>query len=247
MAHELVAVSQSTSLDHPVGSALKNWQSPRTPAALPMQGLYADVRPLDIALHSEGLFEAFATDTAGEGWVYMAYGPFASKAQFDAWLGASCLGSDPMFYVIIDPASGAALGMASFMNINPRYGSIEVGNIHFSPLLRRTRIATDAMFQMMKHAFELGYRRYEWKCNALNAPSRAAAIRLGFSYEGVFRQHMVVKSRNRDTAWYACVDHEWPALRRVYEKWLSPSNFNADGSQRTTLSALTAPLLVATG
>ena len=233
--------------DLPIGVAVVDWKAPPIPLAAPLQGGYARVEPLDVATHSDSLFAAFAQDRVEQGWTYMGYGPFVDKTQFDEWLVGSCLGADPMFFSILEQRSGAALGMASFMNINPAGGSIEVGNIHFSPSLRRTRVATDAMYVMMRYAFEMGYRRYEWKCNAFNAASRAAALRFGFSYEGVFRQHMVVKGRNRDTAWYACVDHEWPALRVAYETWLEPENFDGDGDQRTTLASLTAPLLIATG
>ena len=233
--------------DLPIGVAVMDWKAPPIPLAAPLQGDYARVEPLDVATHSDSLFAAFAEDGTEQGWTYMGYGPFADKTQFDEWLVGSCLGADPMFFSILERSSGTALGMASFMNINPAAGSIEVGNIHFSPSLRKTRVATDAMYVMMRYAFEMGYRRYEWKCNAFNAASRAAALRFGFSYEGVFRQHMVVKGRNRDTAWYACVDHEWPALRHAYETWLAPENFHSDGHQRTTLASLTAPLLMATG
>ena len=240
-------MSKDTVPDLPIGVAVMDWKAPPIPLAAPLQGDYARVEPLDVATHSDSLFAAFAEDGTEQGWTYMGYGPFADKAQFDEWLVGSCLGADPMFFSILEQSSDTALGMASFMNINPAGGSIEVGNIHFSPSLRKTRVATDAMYVMMRYAFEMGYRRYEWKCNAFNAASRAAALRFGFSYEGVFRQHMVVKGRNRDTAWYACVDHEWPALRVAYETWLAPANFDADGDQRITLASLTAPLLIATG
>ena len=137
--------------------------------------------------------------------------------------------------------------MASYLRIDPNSGSIEVGGINFSPLLQRKPAATEAMYLMMKHAFELGYRRYEWKCNALNAPSRKAAQRLGFSYEGIFRQALVVKGRNRDTAWYAAIDSEWPALDAAFSQWLSVDNFDALGIQKTKLSALTSPILTQRG
>jgi RimJ/RimL family protein N-acetyltransferase len=240
-------VSKDQLPDLPIGVAVVDWKAPPIPLAAPLQGGYARVEPLDVATHSDSLFAAFAQDRVEQGWTYMGYGPFVDKTQFDEWLVGNCLGADPMFFSILEQRSGAALGMASFMNINPAGGSIEVGNIHFSPSLRRTRVATDAMYVMMRYAFEMGYRRYEWKCNAFNAASRAAALRFGFSYEGVFRQHMVVKGRNRDTAWYACVDHEWPGLRVAYETWLAPENFHSDGNQRTTLASLTAPLLIAIG
>jgi RimJ/RimL family protein N-acetyltransferase len=160
---------------------------------------------------------------------------------------ALCLGDDPLFFAIVDRTTSAPLGVASWLRIDPRAGSIEVGHLHFSPRLQRTPHATEAMFLMMQRAFELGYRRYEWKCDALNAPSRAAAQRLGLSFEGVFRQAWVVKGRNRDTAWYAAIDTEWPALRAAFTPWLDPANFDAAGRQRTRLSDLTGPILVRRG
>src|SRR3954465_7648131 len=148
-----------------------------------------------------------------------------------------------MFFAIVDRITGKPAGVASVLRVDPANGCIEVGGLAYSPLLQRKPAATEAMFLIMGQAFKLGYRRYEWKCNALNAPSRAAAQRLGFSYEGIFRQATVVKGRNRDTAWYSIIDAEWPALRQAYEAWLAPANFDAHGNQRTQLSALTAPLL----
>ena len=150
---------------------------------------------------------------------------------------------DPLFFVIVDATTGRAVRQASYLNIKPGQGSVEVGHVYFSPLIQRTRVATEAMYLMMRRAFETGYRRYEWKCDALNAPSRAAAERFGFSYEGIFRQATVTKGRNRDTAWYAAIDPEWPAVRRAFEAWLAPTNFDAQGRQRTRLSDLTRPLL----
>ena len=156
-------------------------------------------------------------------------------------------GSDPLFHAIVPAGSGRAEGVASYLRIAPEAGSIEVGHINFSPRLMRTPAATEAMYLMMKRAFDLGYRRYEWKCDALNAPSRAAARRLGLSYEGIFRQATVYKGRNRDTAWYAAIDSEWPALKAAFETWLDPANFDAEGRQRESLRALTRPILVAEG
>jgi RimJ/RimL family protein N-acetyltransferase len=155
---------------------------------------------------------------------------------------ATCSGDDPLFFTIID-ATGQPAGVASYLRIAPASGSIEVGGIHFSPGLKRTPAATEAMYLMMERAFALGYRRYEWKCDALNAASRAAAQRLGLSFEGVFRQATVYKGRNRDTAWYAAIDSEWPALREAFLTWLAPGNFGGDGRQRIRLTELTGPLL----
>ena len=208
--------------------------------------------------HAPALWEAFSLDTEGRNWTYLAQGPFASAEDFAAWVAQSAASSDPQFYTVFIPppaasavsaqaVSVAAAGVASYLRIAPSAGTIEVGHIHFSPLLQHTPAATEAMYLMMRRAFELGYRRYEWKCDALNAPSRRAAQRLGFSFEGVFRQALVTRGRNRDTAWYACIDREWPALRAAFENWLAPENFDAEGRQRQSLTALTAPILVARG
>jgi RimJ/RimL family protein N-acetyltransferase len=163
--------------------------------------------------------------------------------DFRDWLEQQSGTRDPLFFAVVDPASGEAVGVASYLRISPSCGSIEVGHLHFSPKLQRMPAATEAMYLMMLHAFELGYRRYEWKCDSLNEASRNAALRLGLSFEGIFRQAVVVKGRNRDTAWFAAIDKEWPALREAFEKWLSPSNFDADGRQRVSLSSLTRPIL----
>jgi RimJ/RimL family protein N-acetyltransferase len=160
---------------------------------------------------------------------------------------ATCLGTDPRFYAIIASPEGKAVGVASYLRITPASGSIEVGHLHYSPRLQRSPAATEAMYLLMERAFELGYRRYEWKCDALNAASRAAAQRLGLSFEGVFRQATVYKGRNRDTAWYAAIDAEWPALREAFLEWLDPGNFDGDGRQRTRLSDRTRPLLTQRG
>ena len=177
-------------------------------------------------------------------WTYMGYGPFADLRAYTNWMERACLGPDPLFFAIIDRRTDRAAGVASYLRIDPENGSIEVGHIAYSPLLQRTAAATEAMYLMMRWAFNAGYRRYEWKCNALNAPSRAAALRLGFSFEGVFRQATIVKSRNRDTAWYAVIDAEWPALDTAYRAWLAPGNFDSAGRQRVPLTALTAPVIV---
>jgi RimJ/RimL family protein N-acetyltransferase len=182
-------------------------------------------------------------DVEGKNWTYLAYGPFADLDSYLAWIDRTCSGNDPLFFAIIDRQTDRAVGVASYLRIDPANGSIEVGHINYSPLLQRQPAATEAMYLMMRHAFELGYRRYEWKCNALNAASRAAAQRLGFSYEGVFRQATVVKGRNRDTAWYAAIDAEWPTLHDAFLKWLDPANFDAQGKQRMRLSSLTEPIL----
>ena len=202
-----------------------------------MVGRYCRVVPLDPARHATALHDAFRLDAAGLGWTYLPYGPFDEVGAFRSWLDGVAVGDDPLFYTIVSDAD-KPLGVASYLRIFPDIGSIEVGHIHYSPLLQRSRAATEAMYLMMRRAFdELGYRRYEWKCDALNAPSRRAADRLGFVYEGTFRQATIYKGRNRDTAWYSIIDSEWPAVRRAFERWLDPGNFDANGEQRTRLQA----------
>jgi RimJ/RimL family protein N-acetyltransferase len=183
------------------------------------------------------LYTAASHDGDGRTWTYLPYGPFASADDLRSWVIRDCLSDDPLFFVIVDGATGRAVGQASYLNIKPAQGSIEVGHVYFSLLMKRSRVATEAMYLMMRRAFETGYRRYEWKCDALNAPSRAAAERFGFAYEGTFRQATVVKGRNRDTAWYAAIDGEWPMLSAAFEAWLAPENFNAEGQQRRRLES----------
>jgi len=209
-----------------------------------MEGQYCALTPLDPKAHAQALFNAFAKDVENVDWAYLPYGPFDSLPALQAWLEEIARKSDPLFYTVMD-RQGKAVGVASYLRISPANGSIEVGHIHFSPQLQRTPAATEAMYLMMKRAFALGYRRYEWKCNALNERSRRAALRLGLSYEGIFRQATVAKGRNRDTTWYATIDLEWPTLKTAFETWLDPANFDASGKQKMSLSDLTAPVLVA--
>jgi RimJ/RimL family protein N-acetyltransferase len=177
-------------------------------------------------------------------WLYLFYGPFASRADFDAYLTQIASLDDPLYYAILDNTSGQAVGHVSYLRIEPSHRCVEVGGILYTPSLQRTPGATEAMYLMARRVFEdLGYRRYEWKCNALNAPSRRAALRLGFTYEGVFRQHMIMKGRNRDTAWFSMLDTEWPARKAAFEQWLDPANFDADGRQKTSLSELNSARL----
>jgi RimJ/RimL family protein N-acetyltransferase len=221
------------------------WSPPPRPPRTALEGRYARVEPLDPDNHAAELFEANRADDAI--WDWLPYGPFDTLAAYRGWMEQSCLGDDPLFHAVIDKAHGRAVGVASYLRIAPGAGSIEVGHINYAPALQRTRAGTEAMALLMRRAFTLGYRRYEWKCNALNAPSRRLAQRLGLSFEGVFRQAGVVKGRNRDTAWYAAIDKEWPALEAAFDRWLHPDNFDAEGRQRESLSALTRPILVAAG
>jgi len=230
-------------LGQPIGFPLPGWSPPPAPTHEPMDGRYCRLEPLDPDRHAADLFAANSADTDGRSWTYLASGPFPTLEAYTAWMKKTCLGSDPLFFAIIDTATGLPVGIASYLRITPAAGSIEVGHIHYSPGLKRSRVSTEAMYLMMARAFALGYRRYEWKCDTLNAASRAAAERLGFSFEGVFRQATVYKGRSRDTAWFATIDAEWPTLRAAFQAWLDPANFDSDGRQRTRLSDLTKPLL----
>jgi RimJ/RimL family protein N-acetyltransferase len=188
------------------------------------------------ALETNALGQPVGIELASN-WTYLPYGPFNDRADYHAWVEQIAKADDPFFHAIVDRSTKKAIGVASLMRIDPLNGVIEVGHINYSPLLQGTSAATEAMFLLMRRVFdELGYRRYEWKCNSLNGPSRAAALRLGFQYEGLFRQAAVVKGRNRDTAWYSIIDREWPALKRAYQAWLSPDNFTHTGAQLLRLS-----------
>ena len=231
----------------PIGAPLpEGWRAPPAPVRAAIPGRLVRLEPL-LPAHAEALFDANSRDREGRNWTYMGYGPFDSLSAYRDWVGEVTRDADPMFYAIIRQSDDRAAGVASYLRIAPGAGSIEVGNINFSPLLQRTPDATEAMYLMMKWAFTAGYRRYEWKCDALNAPSRRAAMRLGLSYEGVFRQATTYKGRNRDTAWYAAIDTEWPALKAAFETWLDPANFDTQGRQKLSLSTLTRPVLVNTG
>jgi RimJ/RimL family protein N-acetyltransferase len=244
--HAMMRSPDVNALGQPIGTALPSWTPPTLPPREPMPGRYCLVEPIDERVAAD-LHAANSRDADGRNWTYLPYGPFSTEGDYRRWLTTTCLGADPMFHVVIDGANGRAVGVAAYMRIAPASGAIEVGHVNFSPVLQRARGATEAMYLMMKRAFDLGYRRYEWKCDALNAPSRAAAQRLGLSFEGVFRQALVYKGRNRDTAWYAAIDEEWPALARAFETWLDPANFDEAGRQRLRLSELTLPLLAMRG
>jgi RimJ/RimL family protein N-acetyltransferase len=230
-------------LGQPVGTPVPGWKGAERPSRTAMTGRYCRVEPVDPARHAEDLYRANSLDPSQRNFTYLTVGPFDSFEAYREWIVSAVASEDPLWHTIVDTASGKAVGVSTFMRIDPRNGAIEVGNLNFSPLLQRKPAATEAMYLMMKRAFELGYRRYEWKCDSLNAPSRAAAQRLGFSYEGIFRQASVYKGRSRDTAWYAMIDSEWPELDKAFRRWLDPANFDAQGRQRDRLSDLTAPVL----
>lgn len=229
----------------PVGAPLPGWTPPAPPARSVLQGRLCRLEPLDTARHAAELFDAYAGSDAAAGWTYLAYGPFADAAEFTRWVEAMRGPADPLMFAVVDRADGRACGMTAFLRIAAAAGSIEIGHLHFAPRLQRTPMATEALFLMMREAFALGYRRLEWKCDSLNQPSRRAAQRLGFCFEGVFRQALVVKGRNRDTAWFSIIDGEWPALREAFERWLDPDNFDARGVQRSSLAASTAAVRAA--
>lgn len=224
----------------PVGLPLAAWKPPALPSDKPMEGRFCRVERLKADVHAKDLWDAMSMDVEGTMWTYLPYGPFPSEQAYTDWLDDMSQRSDPFFYVIIDQATQRAVGVASYLRIDPANGVIEVGHLQFSPLLQRSPAATEAMYLMMERAFAMGYRRYEWKCDTLNAPSRSAALRLGFAFEGVFRQAVVVKGRNRDTAWHSIIDTEWPALKQAFLRWLAPANFDKHGVQLERLSDLTS-------
>jgi RimJ/RimL family protein N-acetyltransferase len=227
-------------LGQPIGTPVLDWQPPPAPPREPLEGRFCRLEPLDVDRHVADLFAANAHDRDGRNWTYLPYGPFATLAAYKEWALRVSQTVDPLFYAIVDIQTRRAVGVASYLRIDRNAGSIEVGHINYSPLLQRTPAATEAMYLMMERAFDLGYRRYEWKCDALNAPSRAAAERLGLSYEGIFRQATMYKGRSRDTAWFAAIDTEWPALRKAFQAWLDPANFDERFNQRVSLRELTA-------
>jgi len=211
-------------------------QPARRPEAITLTGRYGNVERLDPSRHRAGLWDAIRGHD--KIWTYMAYGPFGDEDAFSGWLASRIELVDPYYYAIVEP-SGRAVGLATLMTIRPDMRVVEVGNILLGPSLQRTRLATEAQYLLARYAFEtLGYRRYEWKCDALNAASRRAALRFGFSFEGIFRHHMIIKGRSRNTAWFAMLAADWPARRAAFERWLAPENFNCDGLQKAKLGEL---------
>lgn len=220
----------------PIGAPLPDWTRRRLPPPTPMQGRYCRIEPLDAARHAADLYQAYRLAPDGSDWTYLTGGPYADAAAYADSAAKAAASADPMHHAIIDLASGKAVGTVALMRIDPANGVIEVGHVTYSRQLKRTPLATEAQYLLMKRVFdELGYRRYEWKCDSLNAPSRQAAARYGFTFEGIFRQAIVYKGRTRDTAWFSIIDSEWPAIRQAFEQWLAPDNFDAAGSQRRRL------------
>lgn len=215
---------------------LKNWQPRPRPERKVLEGRTVRLEPLNAEKHGDGLFDASSVPGIDGRFAWLFDYPPQTRAAFQPWLDKAEASEDPLFFAVIDKASGKVAGRQTLMRIDPAYGVIEIGNIYWGPLISRKPAATEAQFLFMKYIFhELGYRRYEWKCNNRNEPSKRAAERFGFKFEGIFRQHLVVKGENRDTAWYSIIDKEWPALRRAYEAWLDPANFDGDGRQKRRL------------
>jgi RimJ/RimL family protein N-acetyltransferase len=221
----------------PIGPSLHTWTARSKPTTTTLNGRFCRMEKLLPHKHGADLFAANQLDNDGRNWTYLGVGPFETIETYHAWLMSVAPSQDPLFYAIVDQATGKAVGVASLMRIDPANGVVEVGHINYSPLLQGKPHATEAMFLLMGRVFdELGYRRYEWKCDSLNAPSRAAALRYGFTYEGLFRQAVVYKDRSRDTTWFSIIDSEWPAIKAAYQAWLDPANFDAIGQQRHKLT-----------
>jgi RimJ/RimL family protein N-acetyltransferase len=223
-------------LGQPIGEPVPGWTARPRPPRTPMEGRHCRVVALDAAAHADALHRAYAADTEGRNWTYLPYGPFASAEDYAGFVEWAQSSENEVFYAIEALPGGQPIGVASYLRIDPAMGCIEVGHLSYAPALQRTAASTEAMSLMMRRVFdELGYRRYEWKCDSLNAPSIAAAKRLGFRSEGTFLQAVVMKGRNRDTTWLSILDKEWPAVRSALEAWLDPSNFDANGSQKRRL------------
>ncbi|VAW99996.1 Protein export cytoplasm protein SecA ATPase RNA helicase (TC 3.A.5.1.1) [hydrothermal vent metagenome] len=222
-------------LGQQIGTPVDNWCAPNVPLQESLQGLYCRVEPLNIKQHAQQLFDAMQLDAQGVLWTYLPYGPFTNLAQYSLLLEKLEQQPDQQFYVIVDLSDEQAVGVAAYLRINPDAGSIEIGHLCYSPLLQKTIMATEAMYLMMAKVFNAGYRRYEWKCNALNQASKSSAIRLGFQFEGIFRQAQVVDGCNRDTAWFSIIDSEWMALKNKFETWLAAFNFDDQGQQVKSL------------
>jgi RimJ/RimL family protein N-acetyltransferase len=224
----------------PVGEIVKDTSPALRPSRQTLEGRVVRLEPLDPVVHGDALYEGTHGDDREELWRYLPEGPFPDRSTFDAHLKQAAASEDPLFFAIVDKSSGLAVGQAAYLRADLVHKVIEVGYILFTPKLQRTVGATEAMFLMAQHVFELGYRRYEWKCNSLNEPSLRAARRLGFTFEGIFRQHMIVKGRNRDTAWFSMLDSEWPNRKANFERWLDADNFDQDGRQKISLAELNA-------
>lgn len=224
----------------PTGAALENWQARTFPEPVTLTGQYCRLEPLNVAQHTGHLYQAFHPAAGNPAfWTYLSVGPFDDAQSFSAFIRTAAASRDPLFFVVVDLRSERAVGLLSLMRTDVRNGVTEVGNVMFSPSLQRTPLSTEAQFLLMQYVFSvLKYRRYEWKCDSLNAPSRNAALRLGFQFEGIFRQAVVYKGRSRDTAWFSVIDRDWPALKTAFQRWLSAGNFNPQGEQHCRLQQM---------
>lgn len=228
----------------PIGESLPDWQPCPPPAPVTLKGRFCRLEPLDASRHGDDLCQAFLGEGQTEAfWTYLTTGPFSHPAPLLELLEKASTSRDPLHFVVIDRSNNQAVGTLALMRINPAQGCIETGQVMFSARMQRSAMASEAQFLLMQYIFDLGYRRYEWKCDSLNAPSRRAATRLGFSFEGIFRQALIYKGRSRDTAWFAMTDKDWPALQTAFTEWLAPENFNTQGEQKQRLSELTAKIL----
>lgn len=236
--------TRTNAYGQPIGEAMQGWTARQRPPRITLEGRYCRLEPLDARRHGDDLFTAYAAAPDGRAWTYLAPEPFTARSDFDAYLERNAASADPLHYTVVDAGTQRAVGTLSLMRMDTANGVIEVGHVIFSPLLQRSRASTEAQYLLMKLVFEtLGYRRYEWKCDSLNAPSRSAAARLGFSFEGVFRQLLVYKNRTRDTAWFSIIDGEWPLLKKAFDSWLSPGNFDAQGAQVLALTDIRSRLM----
>ncbi|WP_144634148.1 GNAT family N-acetyltransferase [Bordetella genomosp. 13] len=233
------ATPSTNEYGQPIGAPLPDWQPRPLPPRTPIQGRLCRLEPLDAARHGDDLAETFSQAPDGRGWTYLFKGPFFSRAEHLDYVAQQAASPDTLHHAVVDQLTGRAVGTLALMRMDPAHGVIEVGHVSFSPVLQRTALSTEAQYLLMRRVFdELGYRRYEWKCDSLNAPSRAAAQRLGFQFEGIFRQAVVYKGRTRDTAWFSIIDSEWPARKAAFERWLAPENFDDHGVQRRRLGEL---------
>lgn len=231
--------SRFNEFEQPIGPDVPDWTPRLRPPRVVLQGRTCRLEPLDVEHHGDDLYSAYCAMTDGRDWTYLFVGPFTDAASYRDYLLSAAASQDPLHWAVIEQVSGKAVGTLALMRVDTTHGAIEVGNVTFSPLMKRTPVSTEAQYLLMKFVFdELGYRRYEWKCDALNAPSRQAAARLGFSFEGIFRQAVIYKGRSRDTAWFSIIDSEWPTLRAGFEQWLAPANFDSAGQQIGALQNL---------
>lgn len=238
MSAQNSGTARTNQYDQPIGPAMPDWTARSLPAADRLSGRFCTLERLDASRHADDLSAAYAAASDGSDWTYLPVGPFDSPASYRAWVHEQARTDDPRHYAVVDSSSGRAVGTLALMRITPAHGAAEVGWVVFSRAMQRTPLSTEAHFLLMRYVFdELGYRRYEWKCDSLNAPSRRAAERLGFTVEGTFRQATVYKGRSRDTAWFSLLDRDWPQVKTRFETWLASENFDADGKQRSALRA----------